>query len=70
MKIQFKTKLQKEIATKCWHADGPEEIKKIFLAYGTEALIVFNMIVAHYLDTINDVSLANNVLTKYRIKND
>lgn len=62
MEIQFKTKLQSHIADLLWKTDSSDQVKRIYLVYGKEALVVHHMMIAHALDENNNTDLAMQVI--------
>ena len=67
MEIQFKTDEQKRIADLLWACQSQAEVNVVLRAFGLEAYIVKEMIIAATYDDVEDVALAQQVLKPYRL---
>lgn len=65
MDIQLKNKIQHEIADKLWLANSPEEVEKIIKPYGSDGLIVRDMMLATELDQVTECEEAYEYLKKF-----
>jgi hypothetical protein len=63
MKIEFANDLQVYIAQLLWAAESMEKVEEIRSTYGKEAEVAYSMILAETLDSIDDTSLADTLLT-------
>lgn len=54
MELQLQNKIQHEIADKLWNAETLEEVEEIIKPYGTDGLIVRDMMLATELDEVVD----------------
>lgn len=68
MEIQFKTELQKHIADLLWEADDMDKVESIIKVYGTDGRVVYDMIMAKYIDDETETDLAMEVLNKIMAK--
>lgn len=68
MEIQFKTKLQKHIADLLWEADDMDKVESIIKVYGRDGRVVYDMIMAEYIDQENETDLAMDALKKIMAK--
>ena len=62
MEIRFANKDQCAIADLLWAAETQEEVQVVLKAFGKQAEIVYNMMVAAAFDEVNDVSQAAEIL--------
>jgi hypothetical protein len=67
MEIQFKTVEQRRIADLLWACQSQEEVNVILRAFGLQAYIVKEMMIAATYDDVEDVALAQQVLKPYRL---
>ena len=67
MEIQFKTNEQKRIADLMWACQTNEEVNVLLRAFGLEAYIVREMLVAATYDEVEDVAFAQQVLKPFRL---
>jgi hypothetical protein len=67
MEIQFKTDEQKRIADLLWACQSQAEVNVVLRAFGLQAYIVKEMIIAATYDDVTDVALAQQVLKPYRL---
>ena len=67
MEIQFKTNEQKRIADLLWACQSQQEVNIVIRAFGVQAQIVKEMMIAATYDDIEDVALAQQVLKPYRL---
>jgi hypothetical protein len=67
MDIQFKTAEQARIADLLWACQSQAEVNVILRAFGLQAYIVKEMIIAATYDDIADVALAQQVLKHYTL---
>lgn len=67
MKIQGLSQRQRQIADLLWVAQTEDELRVIFRLFGDEARVVQNMMIAQGLDDVEEVSLANSVLDRFRL---
>ena len=67
MEIQFRTAEQRRIADLMWACQTNEEVNVLLRAFGLEAYIVREMMVAATYDEVEDVALAQQVLKPYRL---
>ncbi len=66
--IEFETEQQIEIAGMLWDAETEEDVNQILEAYGIEAVVVREMMVAATYDTTTDLRTATRYLKKFRLK--
>lgn len=66
MEIKFQNKHQVEIADILWQAQDEKSVSKILKKYGKDAVIVYNMLTAHYLDSVTDTDLAMEVIRRVK----
>lgn len=66
MEIIFQNKRQVDIADLLWEAQDDQAVKKILKHYGKEAEVVHNMMVSHYLDSVTDTDLANEIIRNFK----
>ena len=62
MEIKFQNKRQVSIADLLWEAEDEVAVNKILKSFGKEAEVVYSMMVSHYLDSVTDTDLANEVI--------
>lgn len=62
MEIKFENKHQVSIADMLWDAKNEDAVKEILATYGKDAEVVYSMMVSHYLDSVTDTELANEVI--------
>jgi hypothetical protein len=67
MEIQFKTVEQRRIADLLWACQSQAEVNVILRAFGLQAYIVKEMMIAATYDDVEDVALAQQVLKPYRL---
>ena len=67
MEIRFKTVEQRRIADLLWDCQSQEEVNVILRAFGLQAYIVKEMMIAATYDDVEDVALAQQVLKPYRL---
>jgi hypothetical protein len=67
MEIQFRTSEQKRIADLMWECQTIEEVNVLLRAFGLEAYIVREMMIAATYDEVEDVALAQHYLKPYRL---
>jgi len=65
MELMLKTKRQHQIADMLWAAENDFDVNRIMSAYGHDARVVHDMMVAAYLDNVVDVDLAQQVLKAF-----
>lgn len=68
MEIQFKTKLQSHIADLLWEAEDMDKVESIIKVYGRDGRVVYDMIMAEYIDQETETDLAMDVLKKIMAK--
>lgn len=61
MKFHLQNSLQHKIADLLWTAKS-EDVTTILSTYGNDAHIVYNMMIATFLDDIDDTEMACSVL--------
>ena len=64
MEIKFQHNYQFTIADLLWNATDEKAVKLILKAFGVEGEVVYNMLVAHYLDEVMDTNLAEKVIAR------
>jgi hypothetical protein len=62
MQIDFKTDEQKRIADLLWNCQSQQEVNIVIRAFGIQAQIVKEMIIAATYDQIQETDLAERVL--------
>ena len=67
MEIQFKTDEQKRIADLLWACQSQAEVNVVLRAFGLQAYIVKEMIIAATYDDVEDVALAQQALKPFRL---
>jgi hypothetical protein len=67
MDIEFKTAEQRRIADLLWACQSQEEVNVVLRAFGLQAYIVKEMIIAATYDNVDDVALAQHCLKPYRL---
>lgn len=67
MEIQFRTDEQRRIADLMWACQTNEEVNVVLRAFGLEAYIVREMLVAATYDEVEDVALAQQALKPFRL---
>jgi len=67
MDIQFKTDEQRRIADLLWSCQSQVEVNVVLRAFGVQAYIVKEMILAAVYDDIDDVELAQHYLKPYML---
>jgi hypothetical protein len=67
MEIQFKTDEQRRIADLLWNCQSQQEVNIVIRAFGVQAQVVKEMILAATYDEVEDVSLAQQALKPYRL---
>ena len=67
MDIQFKTAEQARIADLMWACQTNEEVNVLLRAFGVEAYIVREMMIAATYDEVEDVAFAQQVLKPFRL---
>ena len=67
MEIQFKTNEQKRIADLLWACQSQQEVNIVIRAFGVQAQIVKEMILAATYDQVEEVDLAQHFLKPYRL---
>lgn len=66
MELQLSNKLQHHIADLLWKANDRKVVKDILRIYGTDAVIVLNMMLAAYYDNVDATDLATPVLERIK----
>jgi hypothetical protein len=67
MEIQFRTAEQRRIADLLWSCETNKEVDVVLRAFGLEAYVVREMLVAATFDDIVEVDLAQAVLKPYTL---
>lgn len=67
MEIQFRTDEQKRIADLLWSCQTTQEVNVVLRAFGIEAYIVREMMIAASFDDVEDVAFAQQVLKPFRL---
>ena len=67
MDIEFKTKEQRQIADLLWACQSQAEVNVVLRAFGLQAYIVKEMILAAVYDDVTDVALAQQALKPYML---
>jgi hypothetical protein len=67
MEIQFRTNEQKRIADLLWSCQSQAEVNVVLRAFGLQAYVVKEMIIAATYDDVTDVALAQQALKPYRL---
>ena len=69
MEIQFKTYQQRLIADQLWIAETEDDVNHILETYGTEAVVVKEMMVADFWDkeVVTDVRTTRRLLKKLKL---
>lgn len=62
MELKLKNKQQHQIADMLWNAKSTDEVNAIVAKFGRDAQVVYNMMVAAFLDEVTDTDLAQQVL--------
>ncbi len=68
MKLQLKTKLQHDIADLLWAAKDLDQVNRIVVQFGPDAVMIRDMMLAHELDQYTEVDEAQEVLNQFRSK--
>lgn len=68
MKLQLKTKLQRDIADLLWAAKDLDHVNRIVAQFGPDAVTVRDLMIAHELDQYTEVEEAEQVLNQFRSK--
>ena len=63
MKLNLQNEEQHMIADLLWSADSGQEVDAIIRKYGHEAEVVYQLMVAEYLDQVEDTDLAEEALS-------
>lgn len=66
IEIFFPEKRQRDIADMMWSVETTDEVRAIIEKYGTEAQVVYEMIVAAVLDGTPETSLAEEFLKRFQ----
>lgn len=66
MELQLSNKLQHHIADLLWKAETQSEVNKIIATYGSDAKVVFDMMLAEHFDQISDTDLAEEILARFK----
>ncbi len=66
MELQLSNKLQHHIADLLWKAETQSEVNKIMATYGSDATVVFDMMLAEHFDQISDTDLAEEILARFK----
>lgn len=66
MEIKFSNEKQCNIADMIWQAEDCKEVNRIVNIFGHDGYVVYNMILAHHLDTKMETDLAQQVLEKIK----
>lgn len=69
MEIKFYNSKQIMIADMMWEAKDMGRVGYLLNMYGTDAYVVYNMLLAHYFDEVMDTDLAKNLINDIRGKN-
>jgi hypothetical protein len=67
MDIQFRTAEQARIADLLWACQSQQEVNVVLRAFGLQAYIVKEMIIAASFDDVVDVAEAQQALQPYRL---
>jgi hypothetical protein len=67
MEIQFRTNEQKRIADLLWSCQSQAEVNVVLRAFGLQAYVVKEMIIAATYDDISDVAEAQHYLKPFRL---
>jgi hypothetical protein len=68
MDLQLKSQHQKILADILWQAEDMNQVEAVLNLYGTEAMIVYHMMVAAHLDEqVDDFADAFNLLSRFML---
>jgi hypothetical protein len=67
MEIQFRTAEQRRIADLMWACETNQEVNVLLRAFGVEAYVVREMLIAATFDDIVEVDLAEQLLKSYTL---
>jgi predicted DNA-binding protein len=67
VEIQFRTTEQRRIADLMWACQSNEEVNVLLRAFGVEAYVVREMLIAATYDEVEDVAFAQQVLKPFRL---
>ena len=66
MELQLQNAEQHRIADLLWVAQSQREVDAVLRAFGHNAYVVYNMMIAATFDQVDDTNLAEQALDKFR----
>lgn len=66
MELQLQNSQQHYIADLLWEADSTESVEQILVEYGRDAVIVYNMMMAEFLDSQQETDQALELINRIK----